>query len=79
MDAGHSPLLYFTNETPDFSHGFECGRVWGILMSMDDAFDCEIHCSNAEMMLRIAEATGRTLRWEEHDERWSTAYFSERA
>jgi diphthamide synthase (EF-2-diphthine--ammonia ligase) len=78
-DLGHSLLIAFDNETPDFARGFECGRVWALMREDDSEHSFEMHTDNAEMVLRLAEASGRTVRWVEHDDTWSTAYFSERA
>jgi hypothetical protein len=79
VEAGHSLLLEFSNTERDFALGFECGRTWAILDGCDDPFDCEMHVENAEMILRLAEATGRTVQSQEHDETWLTVQFSERA
>lgn len=75
-EGGHSLLLAFDNQSRDFALGVEVGRVWVLLSATDDALDCEMHTANAEMVLRLAEATGRTVRWVEHDNTWSTAYFA---
>lgn len=77
-EEGHSLLLPFDNETPDFALGFECGRVWAILQATDDSFECEMHAAGAEMILRLAEATGRTVQTDEMTDLWVTACFSER-
>lgn len=78
MSEGHSLLLPFNSRSRKFALGFECGRTWAILNSSDEAFDCEMHVANAEMILRLAEASERTVHTEEHDDVWVTAYFSER-
>jgi hypothetical protein len=77
-DHGGSLMLEFANDSRDFALGFELGRVWSVLNTTDDPYDCEMHAENAEMMLRIGDATGRTVRWEEHNPTWATVYFSER-
>lgn len=69
-------LLAFDHDDEEFSRGFELGRVWAILRASDDNFDCEMHAANAEMILRIAEATDRQVRTEELGSGWVTAYFS---
>ena len=78
VDDGHALLLLFDDDDPKFARGFELGRVWAILRATDDNFDCEMHAANAEMILRLAGATDREVRTEEHGEGWVTAYFSER-
>ena len=77
-DHGHSLLLAFENESPDFSLGFEVGRIWSVLSQTEDNYEAEMHAANAEMILRLAEATERTVRTEELGDGWLTAYFSER-
>lgn len=76
---GHSLLLAFEDESREFALGFEIGRVWAILQASDDSFECEMHVAGAEMILRLAEATERTVRVDEMTDVWCTAYFSERA
>lgn len=75
----YAMLLPFDRDTTDFRDGFEMGRLWAILSTSDDPFDAEIHTTNSEMVLRLAEATGRSVT--AHDigsEGWLTAHFSER-
>lgn len=71
-------LLLEFDRDGDFAHGFEVGRLWAILSDTDEAWDGEVHAVNAEMMLRLAEATERTVESEELGEGWLTVRFSER-
>ena len=64
---GFQPVLAFDTDDPEFARGVEIGRLWEMLRHHDDAFIQEIHATNAEMVLRMGEATGRTLTAEEMD------------
>jgi hypothetical protein len=74
---GHALLLPFDTDDPEFARGFEAGRVWAVLqLQPDEEVDVELHASNAEMAIRMAEATGRRVRGEESDDgRWITLSF----
>lgn len=51
-------LLKFDSDNAEFARGFEAGFVWSILEDMaDDQEWCHtVHASNAEMMMRMADA-----------------------
>lgn len=69
-------VLIFVDESESFVLGFEGGRIWAALKENEDAQMFTIHGGNAELMLRIAESTGRALTWAETtDPLWSTAFF----
>jgi hypothetical protein len=68
---GHACLLPFDTDEPEFARGFEVGRLWAVLrLTPDDQIEEYAHASNAEMMLRLAEATGRQVRSEELGDGW---------
>jgi len=71
-------LLAFEGDDPGFVRGFEVGRLWAILSETDDNYEAEVHASNAEMILRLAEATERTVHTDELGSGWLTAHFSTR-
>lgn len=74
---GHSLLLRYDTENPQFARGFEAGRVWGTLLADPERAITEtVHADNAEMFLRMGEATGRPVRSEELDETWLRVHFS---
>ena len=77
-DSNYSLLLPFDRSTPEFSHGFECGRIWAILCDDDEEHDFEVHKVNAEMMVRLAESTDRQVTLHDLDGTWTTASFTER-
>lgn len=59
---GFALVLKFDNVEPEFAYGFECGRVWGLLQMYPASEINEImHSENAEMILRMAEATKRRV------------------
>lgn len=75
--ANHSLLLGFDTADAEFARGFELGRLWALLRLGDGALEETVHASNAEMLLRLAEATDRTVRTDDVDETWLVAHFSE--
>lgn len=54
--------LAFDTDEPQFARGFEAGRLWQMLESSDQGFTAIMHGPNAEMILRMAEATNRSVR-----------------
>lgn len=75
--AGHSCLLRFDTDHAEFGRGFEVGRLWALLRATDDEIVETVHASNAEMILRLGEATGRNVRAVELDDHWIRATFAE--
>ena len=75
MDAdSHSLVLPFDTAGSDFVRGVEVGRLWEQLKS-DELVAQQVHASNAEMLLRMAEATGRPLQADVLDDTWLLAHF----
>lgn len=60
-------VLAFDDEDPKFARGFEAGRIWGILSRIEVSKGLEVDVSkeNAEMMLRMGEAKGRSVHTED--------------
>ncbi len=58
-----------------FAHGFECGRLWEIAKSTDEEFSQTVHAENAEMVLRMGEALGRSVVSEELGDDWIEVKF----
>lgn len=75
--SGHSCLLRFDTDHAEFGRGFEVGRLWALLRSTDDVVIETMHVGNAEMILRLAEATGREVCATELDDHWIEARFAE--
>ncbi len=74
QENGHALALAFDTSTSDFVRGVEVGRLWEQLKS-DEPIAQEVHASNGEMLLRMAEATGRPLRADELDDTWLLVHF----
>jgi hypothetical protein len=68
---GHSLLLPFDTDDPQFVRGFEAGRLWALLRaSPEESVEEYAHASNAEMILRLGEATGREVASDELGNDW---------
>ena len=75
--TGHACLLAFDTDDAQFARGFELGRVWAALRATpDEPIQEYVHASNAEMVLRLAEATGRTVEATELGDDWLEATFA---
>jgi hypothetical protein len=72
-----SCLLPFDSDAPEFARGFEVGRLWGKLQERpEDPFEEYVHAQNVEMVLRIADATSRSVRSDELGDDWLIVQFS---
>ena len=68
---GHACLLPFDTNEPEFARGFEVGRSWALLrQAPHDVIEEYAHASNAEMMVRLGDATGRQVWSEELGDGW---------
>jgi hypothetical protein len=68
-------LLFDTDEA-EFARGFEAGRLWTRLREApDDPLEANVSVENAEMVLRIADATSRHVRSEELGDGWLSVRF----
>ncbi len=72
---GFALALAFDTNTTEFVRGVEVGRVWEMLKQSDEVVEDCLHNSNAEMLLRIGEATGRSVSSEELDDTWMWVTF----
>lgn len=63
-------MLPFDTDDPEFVRGFECGDLWRQLNLDVSAFEQHIHATNAEMVLRMAEAAERKVTAEHLDDTW---------
>lgn len=74
---GHGHLLSFDSDAPEFSRGFEAGRIWTLLRERPDEPVAEYaHAVNAEMLMRMAEATGRQFEAEDLGDDWLEVRFA---
>jgi hypothetical protein len=55
----YEPLLEFVDQTETFALGFEAGNVWRQLQDTDDEVTVLVHAGQAEMWMRMTEATRR--------------------
>jgi hypothetical protein len=62
--GGYSLLLPFDTDDPEFARGVEVGRLWELLKTGEEVSET-IHATNAEMVMRLGEATGRGYETEE--------------
>lgn len=72
---GFACELEFDTTGADFVRGVEIGRLWERLKVEDGPVEEIVHASNAEMILRVAEANERAVRSEELDDTWMLAVF----
>lgn len=61
----HGLIVSFTDESDSFVHGFEAGMIWQRLQSGEPEIFATIHTENAEVLRRMAAATGYALALEE--------------
>lgn len=72
---GFACALEFDTNTTDFVRGVEVGRLWEKLQLESGPVEEYVHASNAEMMLRLSEATGRAVQSEDLDDTWLLVTF----
>jgi hypothetical protein len=75
QEHGSSLVLEFDTTGSDFVRGVEIGRLWEALKSDQEVEEQVLHASNAEMILRVAEATGRSVVGEPLDDCWVAVNF----
>lgn len=64
-ESGYALVLAFDTDDPEFTRGFEAGAMWEHLDLFTGTVSRQVHSANAEMVMRMAEATGRTFRAED--------------
>lgn len=64
----YSLALEFDTDDEQFARGFEAGRIWALLQYHERPVWITAHKTNAEMLLRMAEATSREVSIQEFDE-----------
>jgi hypothetical protein len=61
----------FDTDDAEFARGFEAGRLWNTLRDRpEEVVEEYAHATNAEMVMRIADATNRSVRSEEIGDGW---------
>lgn len=75
--TGRGLLLPFDSRDSEFARGFEAGRLWALVREHpDEPVEEYANTTNVEMILRIAEATGRAVRSTELGDRWLLVRFA---
>lgn len=72
---GFTCALQFDTSASEFVRGVEIGRLWETLKLETGPIEEYVHATNAEMVLRLAEATGRAVQSEDLDETWLLVTF----
>ena len=67
-DDSYECALAFDTDSPEFVRGCELGALWERLRNEDGEVEQTVHLTNAEMVLRVSEATGRPVVSEECDD-----------
>lgn len=67
--------LPFDTDDPEFTRGVEIGLLWAALRDNPGTQVFTLHATNAEMILRVAEVTGRAVRSLELGEDWLDVRF----
>ena len=71
--------LEFDTDDPEFVRGVEVGMLYSALANEPYRFRQQVSAKNAEMVLRIAEATGRAVRTLSEVDDWLDVEFAEGA
>jgi hypothetical protein len=77
-DFTYGLALPFDTDSGEFARGVEIGRLWEIVNATpeDEPREGEyVHASNAEMVMRIGEATNRQVVSAELDGHWLSVTF----
>ena len=70
-------LLPFDTDAKPFALGFELGRLWTLLRERpDETIEEVVHAENAEMLIRIGEATDRDFTATDVDNAWVLVRYS---
>jgi hypothetical protein len=65
----------FDSDHPEFTRGFELGVLWERLKK-PGPFEATLHATNAEMVMRVAEAAGRSFSGEDIGDDWVSVRFA---
>ena len=71
-------VVEFDREDLEFTHGWECGRLYANLALLPNStvHTATMHRTNWEMCQRIAKATGTMLEYAEVDADWISCRFT---
>jgi hypothetical protein len=68
-------IFPFDSDHPEFVRGFEIGALWERLKAGGPC-EATLHATNAEMAIRLAEATGRSFTGEDLGDDWVAIRFA---
>jgi hypothetical protein len=70
------PLLSYDSDELEFARGFEAGRLWALLDgSRETEITQYVRVTNVEMVMRMAETTGRRAQSTELGGEWLLVRF----
>lgn len=72
---GFAGALRFDTTASDFVRGVEVGRLWEMLKNDGEPVEEIVHASNAEMLMRVGEASCRAVQREELGDGWLLVKF----
>ncbi len=76
MEDGYELVVAFDRADPVFARGVEIGMLWQRLHAEPLPVSATIHASNAEMAMRLAEASGCSVRADGLDDDWLMVVFA---
>lgn len=69
-------VLSFDNDTLDFTLGVEVGILFRRLQEEPLPIEAVVHVENTEMVMRLAESMGMTVRSDDAGDKWLTVLFA---
>lgn len=55
MSQEHRCIMPFIDESPEFVHGFECGKIWEVLRMGDELTNHPVHTENSAQLQMICD------------------------
>jgi hypothetical protein len=76
-EATYGLVLPFDSDDPEFARGMTCGMIWERLKHEPYRLRQQVRSDCSEMILRIAEATGRHVHTVSDTDDWLDVEFGE--
>lgn len=73
-DETFSLYLQFDSDDPEFTRGWEGGKLFERMHWDPEPIDQTIHNTNTEMVMRMCEKLGREFRATELDDTWTEVH-----
>lgn len=70
MSEGYELVFAFRDQSPSFSHGFTCGRIWDRMMQSKQPFAMTVQEEIREDIIAMATAAGWTEQFVEKGGGW---------